>query len=56
MPPLRDRKEDIPLLVKHFVEKYNKKESKQIKGISPEVERNFTIITGLAMSVNWKIP
>ena len=25
MPPLRDRKEDIPLLVKHFIEKYNKK-------------------------------
>ena len=41
MPPLRDRKEDIPLLVKHFVEKYNKKESKQIKGISPEVEKEF---------------
>ena len=41
MPPLRDRKEDIPLLVKHFIEKYNKKESKQIKGISPEVEKEF---------------
>jgi two-component system response regulator AtoC len=41
MPPLRDRKEDIPLLVKHFVEKYNKKENRQIKGISPEVEKEF---------------
>ena len=41
MPPLRDRKEDIPLLVKHFVEKYNKKETRQIKGISPEVEKEF---------------
>lgn len=38
MPPLRERKEDIPLLVKHFIEKYNKKENKQVKGISPEVE------------------
>ncbi|NUN23883.1 MAG: sigma-54-dependent Fis family transcriptional regulator [Candidatus Jettenia caeni] len=41
MPPLRERKEDIPLLVKHFIEKYNKKENKQIKGISPEVEKEF---------------
>ena len=38
MPPLRDRKEDIPLLIKHFIEKYNKKENKQIKGLSPEAE------------------
>ncbi len=41
MPLLRERKEDIPLLVKHFIEKYNKKENKQIKGISPEVEKEF---------------
>lgn len=46
MPPLRERKEDIPLLVKHFIEKYNKKENKQIKGISQEVEREF-------YSYNW---
>ena len=41
MPPLRERKEDIPLLVKHFIEKYNKKENKQIKGITPAVEKEF---------------
>ena len=41
MPPLRDRKEDIPLLVKHFIEKYNKKENKQIKGITQDVEKEF---------------
>ncbi len=33
IPPLRDRKEDIPLLLNHFIELYNKKFSKQIKGI-----------------------
>ncbi|MEK7359825.1 MAG: sigma-54 dependent transcriptional regulator, partial [Planctomycetota bacterium] len=41
VPPLRERKEDIPLLVKHFIEKYNKKENKQIKGVSPEIEKEF---------------
>jgi len=30
LPPLRDRKEDIPLLAMHFLKKYNLKEGKQI--------------------------
>src|SRR3972149_7727217 len=34
IPPLRDRKEDIPLLVSHFVELYSKKNNKEIRGIS----------------------
>ncbi|GAX61380.1 sigma 54 response regulator protein ntrC [Candidatus Scalindua japonica] len=41
MPPLRDRKEDIPLLTKYFIEKYNERENKRIKGISPDVEDGF---------------
>lgn len=41
MPPLRDRKEDIPLLTKYFIDKYNERENKHIKGISPEVEDAF---------------
>ncbi len=36
LPSLRERKEDIPLLVHHFLEVYNKKKSKQIKGVSAE--------------------
>jgi two-component system response regulator HydG len=36
MPPLRERKSDIPLLVNHFLEKYNVKVRKNIRGISPE--------------------
>ncbi len=41
MTPLRERKEDIPLLVKHFIEKYNKKANKRIKTISPVLEEEF---------------
>ncbi|MFN3598849.1 MAG: sigma-54 interaction domain-containing protein [Aquificaceae bacterium] len=36
LPPLRDRKEDIPMLVSHFIEKYSRKYSRRIKGITSE--------------------
>jgi PAS domain S-box-containing protein len=35
LPPLRDRKEDIPPLCNHFLEKYSLKENKDIKSFSP---------------------
>jgi PAS domain S-box-containing protein len=35
VPPLRQRKEDIPLLVEHFANKYAKKFAKTITSISP---------------------
>jgi len=34
IPPLRERKEDIPLLVKHFVMKYNGKLGKRVETIA----------------------
>ena len=39
LPPLRERKEDIPILVKHFLQKYNKKTKKNINSISPQVKK-----------------
>jgi len=37
IPPLRDRKEDIPLLVEHFLKKYNTEMGKQCVGVSDNV-------------------
>ncbi len=34
MPPLRERKEDIPLLTKHFIEKYAREFGKEVRMIS----------------------
>lgn len=36
LPPLRDRKEDIPLLAAHFLTKYANEERKELESISPE--------------------
>jgi len=36
LPPLRERKDDIPLLVQHFLEKYGKENNKPDLEISPE--------------------
>jgi DNA-binding NtrC family response regulator len=38
MPPLRDRKEDIPLLAQHFLDKFSRQNQKNIKGIAPEAQ------------------
>jgi len=43
MPPLRDRKEDIPLLVEHFLEKYAAKMNKSIKSITPQALQKIMI-------------
>jgi DNA-binding NtrC family response regulator len=36
LPPLRERPEDMPLLVHHFVQKYRARLGKVIEGVSPE--------------------
>lgn len=37
LPPLRERKEDIPLLVNHFLNKFSKENNKPIPQLEPEV-------------------
>jgi transcriptional regulator with PAS, ATPase and Fis domain len=37
LPPLRDRKEDIPLLINHFLHKYSRRAKKQIVGLGQDV-------------------
>jgi DNA-binding NtrC family response regulator len=39
LPPLRERKEDIPLLVQHFIEKFNLQIGKKVERISDEALR-----------------
>jgi formate hydrogenlyase transcriptional activator len=42
IPPLRERKEDIPQLVSYFVQKFAKQMQKKIEAISPAVMRGLT--------------
>jgi len=46
LPPLNQRRDDIPLLVGHFIQKHNKKTAKQIMGVSQATLRIF-------MDYNW---
>ncbi|HUU03462.1 MAG TPA: sigma 54-interacting transcriptional regulator [Myxococcota bacterium] len=36
IPPLRERREDVPLLVEHFIEHFNRLRGKEVSHISPE--------------------
>jgi DNA-binding NtrC family response regulator len=46
MPPLRERKEDIPALAYHFMNYFNQKAGKKLSGISDSVLNNM-------MTYNW---
>lgn len=41
LPSLRERKEDIPHLVEHFLQKYGRRARKKINSISPKVKKDL---------------
>lgn len=41
LPPLRDRPDDVPLLVEHFIEKISKENKKDVRGITPDAMQMF---------------
>jgi DNA-binding NtrC family response regulator len=47
LPPLRDRVEDIPLLVRLFLDTFSRKYGKKMKGVSPEA-------MDMLVSHNWE--
>jgi nitrogen regulation protein NR(I) len=49
LPPLRERREDIPLLVQHFIEKYDQRLGKKVQGIE---EEGLQILLGYAWPGN----
>jgi DNA-binding NtrC family response regulator len=42
LPPLRDRRDDIPFLINFFIEKYNQKYHMKVKGISQKAMNLLT--------------
>jgi transcriptional regulator with GAF, ATPase, and Fis domain len=52
LPPLRERREDISLLIWHFIEQHNEQNQRKIDKIEPEAMRlllDYSIIHGMEM-------
>jgi transcriptional regulator with PAS, ATPase and Fis domain len=41
LPPLRERREDIPLLARNFIEEFNRQDNRQVRGLSSEAEKEL---------------
>jgi DNA-binding NtrC family response regulator len=42
MPSLRERREDIPILVRHFLDRLNERFGRQVRGVEPDAMRALT--------------
>jgi len=42
LPPLRDRPEDIPLLIDHFIQKFNLKYNKRVRSVDPKAVKRLS--------------
>ena len=45
LPPLRDRREDIPSLINHFLRRFNKRFHRDVRGVAPEALAALTAYT-----------
>jgi len=54
MPPLRERVNDVPLLVRYFVQKFARRMNKPIETIPTETMNALAGWNGRATSGNWK--
>ena len=52
IPPLRERREDIPLLIQHFIQLGNAEHGREIQGITPEPSACWSTSAGTATSVS----
>jgi DNA-binding NtrC family response regulator len=41
LPPLRDRKDDIPLLARTFIDEFNRQDNRQVRGLGPDTEKEL---------------
>ena len=56
LPPLRERKDDIPMLANYFLQKYNTKRKKDIQGISEKAMKALADYNGPAMCASLRTP